>query len=70
MTLDQIPIEKLRTLVGKSVRSLKTNTKGVLTFISESLDGEDYAVDVDWENGCKSEKVWHFWCNNIELIEE
>lgn len=70
MTLDKIPIERLRELVGTTrVRSLKTGNIGLLAFVSDEVDNEDYTIDIHWDNGNVSLRFWHFWCCNVELVE-
>ena len=60
-------IEELRAKIGTRVVSAVTATLGTLVAVSDEIDSEDYTIDVVWDNGKESRKVWHFWTENILL---
>jgi hypothetical protein len=63
MPLDQIIPNKTR------VRSDNTGATGTVVHKSSEVDREDFTIDIDWDTGSKSRKLWHFWCDKIEVVD-
>lgn len=68
MTLNEISIEQLRKKLNARVKSKTTGNTGKITFVSDVVDGEDYTVDIWWDNGAKTIGMWHHWLDNVELF--
>lgn len=68
MALSEVTLDRIK--VGQRVRSRATGGLGTIVGKSEKIDREDYTIDIDWDSGAKSHRLWHFWCNEVEFYEE
>ena len=66
MYLSDVSREELK--IGTRVWNFDKTKQG--TFISIwPEDREDITLVIKWDDG-KESSVWHFWCNNMEIVED
>lgn len=63
--LSEIPFNKL--YIGMPVISAIGTPGRIIALFDICYDdkGEDCLVNISWDNGKRSEMLWHFWCSNI-----